>query len=187
MKVYTKTGDNGETSLIGGSRVQKFHPRIEAYGTVDELNSFIGLIRDLCDDENTKKQLITIQHKLFSLESHLALEPDTTKHQYNCATLPTLDENDILFLEKNIDLFNEKLPELTNFILPGGHILVSYCHIARTICRRAERITLKLASESEVESVLIKYLNRLSDYLFVLARYFSLTKNGEEIIWDTKL
>lgn len=186
MKVYTKTGDQGFTSLIGGTRVPKYHPRIEAYGTVDELNSYIGLIRDKCDDNRSQDTLLKIQKSLFVLESRLALEPDETKHTYKCNHLPTIKVEDINFLETEIDFMSDALPELRHFILPGGHELVSYCHISRTICRRAERTVLFLALDNPVEEVLIKYLNRLSDYLFVLARYFGQLMQIDEIKWETK-
>ena len=187
MKVYTKTGDSGFTSLIGGTRVPKFHPRIEAYGTVDELNSFIGIIRDTCDDVHSASTLIKIQECLFTLESWLALEPDESKRMYDCGTLPQISETDVESLEKEIDCMNDALPELRHFVLPGGHILVSHCHVARTVCRRAERTVLFLAQENNIEPVLIKYLNRLSDYLFVLSRYFGHLKNAKESIWAPQI
>ncbi len=177
-KIYTKGGDKGETSLLGGTRVPKYHERIEAYGTVDELNSFIGLIRDQDIPEHFRETLLDIQNKLFTAESHLAAD-DVSK----TINLPRIVEGDITRLEEEIDQMNRVLPELRNFILPGGHPIVSYCHIARTICRRAERLTIKLAEKYEVESVIIKYLNRLSDFLFVLARQLAKELNAEEITW----
>ncbi|MFH0895124.1 MAG: cob(I)yrinic acid a,c-diamide adenosyltransferase [Bacteroidota bacterium] len=186
MKVYTKTGDKGETSLIGGTRVPKFHPRIEAYGTIDELNSFAGLLRDSIKDESIRKDLLSIQEKLFVVESYLALEPDKTKHTYNCKNLPEITEDDIHSLENEMDKMNSSLPELKHFIIPGGDVLVSYCHVCRTICRRAERIMVQLAIETPVDSALLKYVNRLSDYFFVLARYIAQSLGISEIHWKTK-
>lgn len=180
FKIYTKQGDKGETSLIGGKRVPKYHERIEAYGTVDELNSFIGLIRDQDIDEHSKQLLINIQERLFTLESVLA-----TDHESKIARrLPDMKEDDIQLLEKEIDKMNEELPQLQSFILPGGHTVVSYCHIARTICRRAERITIKLAESYPVDKLAVKYLNRLSDYLFVLARFLAKQNNVEDTPWN---
>ncbi len=178
-KIYTKTGDKGETSLIGGARVPKYNDRIEAYGTVDELNSYIGLIRDLYDDENLQSVLLKIQNCLFVLESSLATDPDGTLNR----KLPEILESDIQLLEKEIDRMNETLPDLTTFVLPGGDVVSSHCHIARTICRRAERITIKLSSVHPLNSLDIKYLNRLSDYLFVLARNILHQKGSNEIPW----
>jgi len=177
-KIYTKGGDKGETSLLGGTRVPKYHERIEAYGTVDELNSFIGLIRDQDIPEHFREILIQVQNNLFTAESHLAADQiDNTIH------LPKLSEDHIVLLEKEIDKMNEVLPEIRNFILPGGHPVVSQCHIARTICRRAERLTIKLAEKYEVDIIIIKYLNRLSDYLFVLARMIAHEFGAGEIVW----
>ncbi len=181
-KIYTKTGDRGETSLIGGSRVPKYHDRIEAYGTVDELNSYLGLIRDITSDKKVKDHLLLIQERLFVLESSLATDPEGNVNR----ELPTIAEKDIVFLENEIDEMNKTLPDLTSFVLPGGDILSSHCHVARTICRRAERITIKLATIFPVQELDIKYLNRLSDFLFVLARKFVYDRGGEEIPWKTK-
>ncbi len=177
-KIYTKGGDKGFTSLIGGTRVPKYDDRIEAYGTIDELNSFTGLLRDQEIDERSKEILLTIQNRLFDLESLLA--HDKSKE---VDYLPEVTENDILFLEKEIDKMNESLPELTSFILPGGHPVVSYCHICRTVCRRAERITIKVSKTSPVDDVVIKYLNRLSDFFFVLGRKFAKDFSVEETPW----
>ncbi|MCD4745764.1 MAG: cob(I)yrinic acid a,c-diamide adenosyltransferase [Bacteroidales bacterium] len=181
-KIYTKKGDNGETSLIGGSKVPKYHEKIEAYGTVDELNSFIGLIRDQKIDSHTKNVLIKIQNKLYTAGALLA-----TDNKKSIKTLPQLCEYDIQTLENEIDKINKNLSELKFFILPGGHPLVSYCHIARTICRRAERITVKLSDTLNINKIIIKYLNRLSDYLFILARKFSKDLNVVETSWDTTI
>ena len=180
FKIYTKGGDKGQTSLLGGSRVPKYHDRIEAYGTLDELNSFIGLIRDMDIDVHYKEILLIIQNNIFTAESRLA--SDNVK---NSNKLPEIFESDILLLENEIDKMNEELPALSSFILPGGHPIVSYCHIARTICRRAERLTIKLAQNYDVEAIIIKYLNRLSDYLFVLARKAGQDNNAEETPWKS--
>ena len=165
MKIYTKTGDKGYTSLIGGTRVPKHHLRIESYGTVDELNSYIGLIRDQEISLYDKELLKQVQDRLFTIGSSLASDPEKSK-----MIIPDLHESDIELLEKEIDLINEKLPELRHFILPGGNNTISFCHIARCVCRRAERITVHLAEESKVDEKVNVYLNRLSDYLFTLAR-----------------
>lgn len=183
FKIYTKTGDKGETSLIGGTRVPKYHDRIEAYGTLDELNSFIGLIRDQNIDTDTKAILIEIQDRIFTAESLLAVD---TEHP-PLRKLPELSEDDIVFLEKEIDRMNDKLSPIRNFILPGGHPFVSLCHIARTVCRRAERVTIKLKENYEVNELVIKYLNRLSDYLFVLSRKISQDFKADEIPWQARL
>lgn len=180
-KIYTKTGDKGKTSLIGGTRVPKYHDRIEAYGTVDELNSYLGLIRDHEIEKSLKKTLCRIQECLFIIESSLATDPSAIIER----KLPQIKDTDIQFLETEIDQMNESLPVLTNFILPGGNILSSHCHIARTVCRRAERVTLKLSITNKVEELDLKYLNRLSDYLFVLARKFIYDANNEEIEWKS--
>ncbi|HLN52875.1 MAG TPA: cob(I)yrinic acid a,c-diamide adenosyltransferase [Lentimicrobium sp.] len=181
LKIYTKTGDKGETSLIGGTRVPKYHHRIEAYGTLDELNSFIGLIRDQEVEEEIKHLLIEIQDRIFTAESLLAADPAA-----QLKNLPGLNDDDISILEKAIDKMNETLPVLNSFILPGGHTTVSYCHIARTICRRAERLTIKLIEE-EPETIqgnlVVKYLNRLSDFLFVLARKIAFDLGINETVW----
>ncbi|MCD0489012.1 cob(I)yrinic acid a,c-diamide adenosyltransferase [Pedobacter sp. MC2016-14] len=178
MKIYTKTGDKGLTSLIGGTRVPKFHLRIECYGTVDELNSYIGLI--LCQpiDLHYQQMLKEIQDRLFTVGASLAADPEKSKMK-----IPDLLQSDILLLETEMDVMNEQLPELKHFVLPGGNSTVSYCHIARCICRRAERLTVHLATESFVDEKMTVYLNRLSDYLFVLARKLNMDFNNEENIW----
>ncbi|MEZ2334443.1 cob(I)yrinic acid a,c-diamide adenosyltransferase [Mucilaginibacter sp. RCC_168] len=165
MKIYTKTGDKGFTSLIGGTRVAKHHIRIESYGTVDELNSYIGLIRDQDITDHDKDILKQIQDRLFTIGSSLAADPERSK-----MVIPDLYMTDVELLEQEMDAMNEKLPELRHFILPGGNNTISFCHIARCICRRAERITVHLAEESPVDEKVNIYLNRLSDYLFTLAR-----------------
>ncbi len=182
FKVYTKTGDKGQTSLIGGTRVPKHHIRIETYGTVDELNSYIGLIRDQEIDPSAKQVLVEIQDRLFTIGSSLASDPEKSKMK-----IPDLKEEDIQFLEKEIDKMDEKLPEMRSFVLPGGHTTVSFCHIARCVCRRAERLTIQLSESSFVDELVIKYLNRLSDYLFVLSRKLSQDLNAEEIPWKPRM
>ncbi|MBS1502336.1 MAG: cob(I)yrinic acid a,c-diamide adenosyltransferase [Bacteroidetes bacterium] len=165
MKIYTKTGDKGHTSLIGGARVPKHHLRIESYGTVDELNSYIGLVRDQDIANHDKEILKQVQDRLFTIGSSLASDPEKSK-----MVIPDLQQEDIGLLEKEIDAMDEVLPQLRHFILPGGNNAVSFCHIARCVCRRAERLTVHLAEESAVDEKVIIYLNRLSDYLFTLAR-----------------
>ena len=159
MKIYTKTGDKGQTSLFGGKRVPKHHLRIDAYGTVDELNSYIGLIRDQDIDKQSIDTLIEIQDRLFTIGSILATEPENTK-----VKVPQLNSDDIVLLENEIDVMNENLPEMRSFVLPGGHTIVSYCHITRCVCRRAERIISHLAELETVDEIVLIYLNRLSDY-----------------------
>lgn len=176
-KIYTKTGDKGETSLFGGKRLPKSHIRIEAYGTVDELNSWVGLLRDVSDSAAVKSLLKEIQDRLFTLGSNLASDPDKEM------ITPDIFESDIAHLEKAIDAMNESLPPLKNFILPGGHTSVSFCHIARCVCRRAERQVVNLALHEPVEELIIRYLNRLSDYLFVLSRKLAKDLNAEEVVW----
>ena len=178
MKIYTKTGDIGETSLFGGRRVSKSDLRIETYGTTDELNSWIGLIRDVNTNESERELLKEIQDRIFTLGAELAADPDNQKLK-----TPDLHESDIEALEKAIDAMDAVLEPLRNFILPGGHVHVSYCHVARTVCRRAERLTVLLHKESEVHPLIIKYLNRLSDYLFTLARKMAKDLNAEEVNW----
>jgi cob(I)alamin adenosyltransferase len=185
MKIYTKTGDKGTTALFGGTRVPKHHIRIESYGTVDELNSHIGLIRDQEIDEETKKALNKIQTDLFTLGAMLATPPEkeTLKSGKERLNIPKITETSIQFLEDEIDFMNTQLPQMTHFILPGGHQTVSFCHIARCVCRRAERLSVLLDEETTVNPAVLKYLNRLSDYLFVLARKLSKDLSAEEIKW----
>lgn len=182
FKIYTKTGDKGHTSLIGGTRIPKFDLRIEAYGTVDELNSNIGLIRDQEIDLHSKTILIEVQDRLFTIGSLLAADPEKNK-----MTLPQISESDIELLEKEIDTMNDYLPEMKSFVLPGGHTTVSFCHVARCVCRRAERCVLRLNEEHAVNELIYKYLNRLSDYLFVLSRYFTKELNAEETPWKPRV
>ncbi len=184
MKIYTKTGDKGKTSLIGGTKVPKSDLRIEAYGTTDEVNSYIGLCRDLLGDPPTRKTLQEIQDRLFTIGSSLACDPEKeTKMR-----IPDLRESDVTLLESEIDMMNTTLPEMKSFILPGGHPTASHLHIARCICRRAERCCVRLKNEGGfVDELILKYLNRLSDYLFVLARYVVFQLNGEEIPWKPRV
>lgn len=182
LKIYTKTGDKGQTSLIGGTRVPKHHIRIETYGTVDELNSYIGLVRDQEIDAHSKAMLIEIQDRLFTIGSSLASDPEKSKMK-----IPDLKESDVELLEKEIDQMNESLPEMKSFVLPGGHTTVSYCHLARCVCRRAERLAIHLSEESFVADLVIKYLNRLSDYLFVLSRKLTQDLNAPEIPWKPRM
>jgi len=182
MKIYTKTGDKGMTALFGGKRVPKHDVRIEAYGTVDELNSYIGLIRDQKIDKTSFRILLEIQDRLFTLGSILATEPGNDK-----VKIPQLVEEDVFFLEKEIDKMNETLPEMKSFVLPGGHQTVSFCHITRCVCRRAERLVTQLSEKEQVDSISIIYLNRLSDYIFVLSRKFSQDLNVEEIPWKPRI
>ncbi|MHA4895513.1 cob(I)yrinic acid a,c-diamide adenosyltransferase [Pedobacter sp. PWIIR3] len=178
MKIYTKTGDKGLTSLIGGTRVPKYDLRIECYGTVDELNSYIGLIT--CQPINSHYQEILkeIQDRLFTVGAYLATDQEKSRMK-----IPDLKNEDILLLEREMDIMNELLPELRHFILPGGNTIVSYCHVARCVCRRAERLVFHLASESEIDEKITIYLNRLSDYLFVLSRSLNLDAGVAENIW----
>ncbi|MDT0622773.1 cob(I)yrinic acid a,c-diamide adenosyltransferase [Croceitalea vernalis] len=179
MKIYTKTGDKATTALFTGKRVSKHHIRIESYGTLDELNSFLGLIRDQKIDDISKQNLTIIQNKLFTVGAILATEPKKD----NRLKIPRIHNQDISLLENQMDLMNEELPEMTHFILPGGHTTVSYCHIARTVCRRAERMISYLNENEPVPENLLAYINRLSDYLFVLARKLSKDLQAEEVKW----
>lgn len=179
MKVYTKKGDSGLTGLIGGTRIPKHSLRIESYGTVDELNSFIGLIRDKFPEEPYRSELIFIQDRLFTMGSWLASDPEKGKMK-----LPELIMADVEKLEKSIDKMEEELPPMKSFILPGGHETVSFCHIARCVCRRAERLVCALNEDSKIDPIHLTYLNRLSDYLFVLSRLISHRLNAEEIPWN---
>lgn len=183
MKIYTKTGDTGQTSLIGGTRVPKHHLRIETYGTVDELNSHIGLISDqLADLPLEKGILLKIQDRLFTIGALLASDPEKSKMK-----IPDLLQTDVVLLENEIDRMTTHLPELKSFILPGGNVTASACHIARCICRRTERLTTALAENSFVHEQVLPYLNRLSDYLFVLARFICYKRNGQEVLWNPEI
>jgi len=185
MKVYTKTGDTGTTALFGGTRVPKDHIRIESYGTIDELNSHIGLIRDQEMNAHYKGILIEIQDRLFTVGAILATPPEKEVMKNGQLRLQKLGihEADIELLEKEIDTMEDSLPQMTHFVLPGGHTTVSYCHIARCVCRRAERLAVHLSHNEPIDGNSIKYLNRLSDYLFVLARKLSHDLNAEEVKW----
>jgi len=182
FKIYTRTGDKGQTSLIGGTRLPKHHIRIEAYGTVDELNSHVGLLRDVVEEQATRELLVHIQDRLFTIGSLLAADPEKNK-----MPLPQLKEDDVKALELAIDKIDAVVPEMKSFVLPGGHVFVSYCHIARCVCRRAERAVLKLAENEPVDELLPKYLNRLSDYLFMLSRWLTQKLNAPEIPWKPQL
>jgi len=182
MKIYTKTGDKGETAMIGGKRVAKNHLRIEAYGTIDELIAYVGVVRDHSENQEIIKDLIHVQDKLMVSAAILASEVDEFSEK-----LPKLFDEDIVWLEKRIDRMEEQLPSLASFILPGGHPAVSFCHVARTVCRRAERVTLGLYDDANLPDVLLKFLNRLSDFLFILARFLSSQFQSEEIPWRARL
>jgi cob(I)alamin adenosyltransferase len=185
MKIYTKTGDKGTTALFGGTRVPKHHLRIESYGTVDELNSYIGLIRDQSIDVTTINSLIKIQNELFTLGAMLATpsEKEVLKNGKERLNIPKVNLTSIEFLEQQIDIMNESLPPMTNFILPGGNQTVSFCHIARCVCRRTERLATALHESEPINESILKYLNRLSDYLFVLARKLTKDLSAKEIPW----
>lgn len=180
IKIYTKTGDNGSTGLIGGTRVDKSDIRLEAYGTIDELNSWLGLIRSSCDDENLKNRLFSIQNCLFVIGSNLATDEDKSDLRKNLF----IKEEKISELETEIDIMQEMLPPLSNFIIPGGSVCSGYIHIARTVCRRAERRIAVLNNEGN--NTIIKYINRLSDYLFVLSRYANYKNSVNEVFWVTE-
>jgi len=181
MKIYTKTGDNGTTSLLGGQRVSKSHLRIEAYGTVDELNAFLGLLRDQDVNRSEAFFLIEIQEQLFTIGAHLAAEPGTSQFP-----LPAIDESLIGKLEKAMDQMDEELPPLKNFVLPGGHPSISFCHVARCVCRRAERTVIRLNEQQKVDDVIVRLLNRLSDYLFVLGRKKAQDLGVVEVAWKPR-
>ena len=182
MKIYTKKGDNGTTGLIGGTRILKSSLRIEAYGTIDELNSYIGLVRDQDIHESYKKQLIEIQDRLFTIGSSLAADPEKSTMK-----IPDLHASDIELLEKWMDEMEEVLPEMKNFVLPGGHQTVSFCHVARCVCRRGERIIVDLNQHEFVAELVISYINRLSDYLFVLSRKITLDLGAVEQPWQPRM
>jgi len=188
MKVYTKTGDNGTTSLFGGTRVPKHHLRIESYGTIDELNSHIGLVRDQDINQHYKHVLMKIQDLLFTVGAILATDPKkaTLKNGKARLNIPKISNEDIEALEKEMDTMEASLPPMTHFVLPGGHQTVSFCHIARTVCRRAERLASHLNELEPFQPETLMYINRLSDYLFVLARKLSYDLQAEEIKWIPK-
>ncbi|GAA3999590.1 cob(I)yrinic acid a,c-diamide adenosyltransferase [Hymenobacter fastidiosus] len=182
MKIYTKTGDKGLTSLIGGTRVPKSSLRIDCYGTVDELNSYIGLLRDQEVNASRRDLLKEIQDRLFTMGAALASDPEKSKMK-----IPDLHAEDVVMLEREMDQMNEGLPELRVFILPGGHPSVSFAHVARCVCRRAERLVIALQEESFVAELVAIYLNRLSDYLFVLSRQMAHDLGAEEVSWKPRL
>lgn len=182
MKIYTKKGDTGTTQLIGGTRIPKHSLRIESYGTVDELNSYIGLIRDQEINADYKTQLIEIQDRLFTIGSSLATDPEKSKMK-----LPEINETDVEFLEKIMDEMDTLLPPMTSFVLPGGHTTVSFCHLARCVCRRAERIVTELNENEVINPIVLKYLNRLSDYLFVLSRKLTQDLGAKEQPWKPRM
>jgi cob(I)alamin adenosyltransferase len=184
FKIYTKTGDKGGTSLIGGVRVPKSHIRIESYGTVDELNSYIGMVNDMAANELVTEWLREIQDRLFTVGAVLATNPDKEVKM----KLPDLHDADVVWLEERIDTMNESLPEMRSFILPGGNLASSTCHVARCVCRRAERICVAMQENQEfIPPIVIQYLNRLSDFLFVLCRYLGHINNAPEIPWRARL
>jgi len=183
-KIYTKTGDKGNTALIGGTKVPKSHLRIEAYGTIDELNSYIGLCRDLLGDDQSRTLLREIQDRLFTIGSSLACDPQKEPTM----RMPDLKETDVTLLENEMDRMNEPMAPMKFFILPGGHPTLSHLHIARCICRRAERCCVRLQLDTaEVEPIVLQYINRLSDYLFVLSRYTGHLLKVEEIAWKARI
>ncbi len=181
MKIYTKGGDKGSTSLLGGTRVSKAHVRIHAYGTVDELNAHLGMLGDFNTNSNRQKFIREIQALLFTIGSNLAADPDK-----NTMSLPQITAPHIEQLEQAMDQMDSELPELKSFVLPGGHPQLSHCHIARCVCRRAERMVIELDQLSPVDPLIIKFLNRLSDYLFVLSRKMALELGVEEIPWKSQ-
>ncbi|MCC6817820.1 MAG: cob(I)yrinic acid a,c-diamide adenosyltransferase [Bacteroidia bacterium] len=181
MKIYTKRGDKGETSLIGGQRVPKHHVRIESYGTIDELNSYIGILRSFVNDSINKAILPEIQDRLFTVGSLLASAPGSKM------IVPDLHDEDVELLEKSIDSMNEELPELRSFVLPAGSLEVAQCHVARCICRRAERLIVHLNEIEAVEEIILQYINRLSDYLFVVSRYQAFKSNVPEVSWQPRI
>jgi cob(I)alamin adenosyltransferase len=184
LKIYTKTGDKGKTSLIGGTKVPKSNIRIEAYGSVDELNSFLGLLRDQVGIAYDTTILKEVQDRLFTIGSSLACDPV----KESSLLIPDLKETDVDLLEKEIDRMNEELPEMKHFVLPGGHVTVSTAHVVRCVCRRAERICVLLnENNGHVEPLVLKYLNRLSDFFFVLSRHLSKELNVVEIPWQPRI
>ncbi len=181
MKIYTKTGDAGTTALLGGTRVGKNHLRLEAYGSLDELNSWIGLLRDFTVNSSRREPLKKIQDMIFTLGSHLATAPGK-----NIRHLPSYTPQDVIALEQEIDKMEEGLAPLQNFILPGGHVEVSQCHIARCVCRRAERLVVALHEHEPLDEIILAFLNRLSDYLFALARRMSHELGATEVPWQPR-
>lgn len=184
FKIYTKTGDKGSTSLIGGVRVPKSHIRIEAYGTVDELNSYLGMVNDMAQNHKISEWLREIQDRLFTVGSVLATTPDKEVKM----KLPDVHTEDVQWLEQRIDEMNETLPEMRSFIIPGGNLAASTCHVTRCICRRAERICVAMQEQQEyIPGLIVQYLNRLSDFLFVLARYIGHINGAQELPWRARI
>lgn len=184
FKIYTKTGDKGTTSLIGGVRVPKSHIRIESYGTVDELNSYLGMVNDMAQNEKISEWLREIQDRLFTVGAVLATNPDKDVKM----KLPDVHEHDVQWLEEHIDEMNTSLPEMRSFIIPGGQLAASTCHVARCVCRRAERLCVSMQEQEEyIPDLVVKYLNRLSDFLFVLARYTSHIHGVEDLPWRARV
>lgn len=182
MKIYTRTGDTGQTALIGGRRVSKADLRIDTYGTVDELNSWIGLVRDQPVNAERKNLLKEVQDRLFTIGAELATDPEKAPKR----AMPAIVPDDVVLLERAMDQMDAELPELRAFVLPGGHEAVSFCHLARTVCRRAERLVIALNHQSYVDALVLQYLNRLSDYLFVLSRQMAQELGAEEIAWKPR-
>jgi len=183
LKIYTKTGDKGQTALIGGTKVPKSHIRIDTYGTIDELNSYIGLVNDHISHEAVNTLLREIQDRLFTIGSSLACDPEKETKM----SIPDLHPEDIQLLENNIDKMNGELPVMKSFILPGGHVAVSTCHIARCVCRRAERLCVGMQEQGlPIDPLILQYTNRLSDYLFVLARWLAHRLGVAEITWTPR-
>lgn len=180
FRIYTKTGDRGETALFGGRRVSKSDLRVDAYGTVDELNSFVGLLHDALDSPDLRQALVDVQHRLFSLGAYLASDP--TQKQ----PAPDIRPEDISILETEMDRMDDSLPALQNFILPAGHPTVSMCHVCRTVCRRAERLVVALHHQEALDELVLQYLNRLSDYFFILARFLGREAGVKEVIWQPR-
>ena len=182
MKIYTKTGDTGQTALIGGRRVSKADLRLDAYGTVDELNAWIGLLRDQPVNETHRDFLKEIQDRLFTVGAELATDPNAGPKR----SMPSIVPDDVTALEQAMDIMDTDLPELRAFVLPGGHQAVSFCHLTRTVCRRAERLVIRLNEQAPVDALVLQYLNRLSDYLFVLSRKMAQELNAEEVVWKPR-
>ena len=180
LKIYTKAGDRGKTSLFGGTKLSKDDIRIEAYGTVDELNAHLGLLKENIKDNHWESMLLGIQNNLFVIGSNLAVDPN---HNFD---LPTISESDVEILEEEIDKMQENLRPLKHFVLPGGNLKAAHAHVARTVCRRSERRVVTLSNESTVDDLILKYLNRLSDYLFVLSRAIVAKAQDDEVYWNSQ-
>lgn len=178
--VYTRTGDRGRTSLVGGTRVSKTDLRLEAYGTIDELNSFLGMLRCYMEPGSDSDFVLRVQNCLFSVGGYLATDSSRTDLKISCTVTPQM----VYSMEHEIDVIDSQLPPLKAFVIPGGSKAASYCHICRTVCRRAERMVLRLAENVEIDDILLSYLNRLSDYLFVLSRKMNYDTKNKEIFWD---